>query len=286
LKRAIVLLSVGFVGGFVATFASPKLSGAEAPMVAAPRALAARVNAVMPAAAPVKQSASPNLLLANLGATAERSSPCPADMVSIEGKYCIDRYEAGLVEVGASSERAWPHNWPVDGHSVRAVSKRGIFPQSYISGKEAASACKASGKRLCKAPEWKQACMGPGKSTYPYGASRQVGRCNDNGKSPIARTTMLGGSPWSWENMNQPVLTTLADTVAPSGAFDDCVSGYGVHDMVGNVHEWIDDPNGTFLGGYFQDVELNGHGCGYKTDAHEFAYHDYSTGFRCCADAK
>ena len=48
----------------------------------------------------------------------------------------------------------------------------------------------------------------------------------------------------------------------------------------------VDDPAGTFQGGYYLDVRQNGDGCGYRTDAHEFAYHDYSTGFRCCADAE
>jgi sulfatase modifying factor 1 len=55
--------------------------------------------------------------------------------------------------------------------------------------------------------------------------------------------------------------------------------------MVGNLHEWTNDPNGTFQGGYYLDTHQNGDGCGYRTTAHEFTYHDYSTGFRCCADA-
>jgi hypothetical protein len=48
----------------------------------------------------------------------------------------------------------------------------------------------------------------------------------------------------------------------------------------------VSDPNGSFYGGYYQDVDTVGHGagCGYKTTAHEARYHDYSTGFRCCAD--
>jgi len=56
--------------------------------------------------------------------------------------------------------------------------------------------------------------------------------------------------------------------------------------MVGNLHEWVADPAGTFYGGYYQDVASVGHGegCGYLTTAHEARYHDYSTGFRCCSD--
>ena len=67
-----------------------------------------------------------------------------------------------------------------------------------------------------------------------------------------------------------------------------CVNGWGVYDMVGNIHEWVATdaslPNGTFAGGYYLDTTQNGQGCEYRTTAHAPAYYDYSTGFRCCAD--
>ena len=47
-----------------------------------------------------------------------------------------------------------------------------------------------------------------------------------------------------------------------------------------------DGTRGTFRGGYYQDTHRNGDGCTYRTTAHDVSYHDYSTGFRCCADAK
>jgi hypothetical protein len=58
---------------------------------------------------------------------------------------------------------------------------------------------------------------------------------------------------------------------------------------MGNLHEWGSDPadsegHGRFRGGFYGDAEENGPGCLYVTSAHELAYHDYSTGFRCCAD--
>jgi len=52
--------------------------------------------------------------------------------------------------------------------------------------------------------------------------------------------------------------------------------------MVGNLHEWTADPNGSFKGGYYMDTHKNGDGCFYTTTAHGPSYHDYSTGFRCC----
>ena len=87
-------------------------------------------------------------------------------------------------------------------------------------------------------------------------------------------------------NMNNPGINMQANTVSPGGMFWDCVSPWGIFDLVGNVHEWIDDPNGTFKGGFYVDAEINGHGCLYTTSAHALSYHDYSTGFRCCADLR
>jgi formylglycine-generating enzyme required for sulfatase activity len=89
---------------------------------------------------------------------------------------------------------------------------------------------------------------------------------------------------WTPAFMNDPRLDELPDTVAASGAFPRCTNGYGAVDMVGNLHEWVADPAGTFLGGYFMDTLQNGPGCEYRTRAHGFTYHDYSTGFRCCSD--
>src|SRR5450432_3120232 len=97
--------------------------------------------------------------------------PCPLGMASVGGAYCIDAYEASLVEtLPDGAERAWPYYRSVpDGVAVRAVSSGGVYPQGYISGLQARAACERSGKRLCRADEWKSACMGPRKTTFPYG---------------------------------------------------------------------------------------------------------------------
>ncbi|MFO0676309.1 MAG: SUMF1/EgtB/PvdO family nonheme iron enzyme [Polyangiaceae bacterium] len=213
---------------------------------------------------------------------------CPPDMATIDDRFCVDRYEASLVEILPNGdERAWSPYVSVEGHVVRAVSLAGVAPQGYISGRQAADACVRSGKRLCRASEWKTACMGPAHVKYGYGADDEPRRCNDYGRSPVTAT--WSGSPdergaWGWAHMNRTDLNQLEGTLKPTGSHPGCTNGYGVFDMVGNLHEWIDDPRGTFQGGYYQDTHLNGDGCGYKTSAHDFTYHDYSTGFRCCAD--
>ena len=218
---------------------------------------------------------------------------CPSDMVMIGRGYCIDTYEASLLQVNADgTEQPWPYYDLVsDQVKVRAVSVAGVFPQGYISGVQARTACEASGKRLCKPDEWKNACMGPKKTIFPYGNKREVGRCNDNGRSSMhffnADLDDKPENQWRWGfngNMTDPRLNQLEGTLTRSGERTGCTNEYGVYDMVGNLHEWVDDPDGTFQGGYYLDTHLNGDGCYYRTTAHPISHLDYSTGFRCCAD--
>jgi hypothetical protein len=218
---------------------------------------------------------------------------CPSDMVMIGTGFCVDVYEASLVQVlPGGGEQPWPYYEMVpEGVTVRAVSSAGVFPQGYVSGLQSRAACEASGKRLCKPDEWKAACMGPKKTMFPYGNTREVGRCNDNGRSSMHFFNPdLDDKPehrWMWGyagNMTDPRLNQLEGTLTRTGERDGCTNEYGVHDMVGNLHEWVDDPDGTFQGGYYLDTHLNGDGCYYRTTAHAISHLDYSTGFRCCAD--
>lgn len=228
-----------------------------------------------------------SLLAPEASPLASSRGPCPAGMASIDGKYCIDRYEASLVEVLPSGEqKAYPYFLGMEGHEVRAVSLPGVKPQAHISEKQAQAACKASGKRLCKPQEWRKACMGPEQTTWGYGEKKEEGRCNDHGRSPIGVIFPLAAKTWGWDQLNDEKLNQVEGTLAETGSHAGCTNGYGVYDMVGNIHEWVDDPAGTFQGGYYQDTHLNGDGCGYRTTAHNAVYHDYSTGFRCCADAE
>jgi formylglycine-generating enzyme required for sulfatase activity len=87
---------------------------------------------------------------------------------------------------------------------------------------------------------------------------------------------------YNWGNMNDARLNQLKGTLAKTGAYKKCRSGFGAFDMVGNLHEWTANPKGTFRGGYYLDTHQHGDGCDYKTTAHKPTYHDYSTGFRCC----
>lgn len=244
----------------------------------------------------------------------EARSPCPEGMATID-RVCIDRYEAHLVTRGPHGERArHPHFLrPDEGVVYEARSAPGVFPQAYISRVESAAACAEAGKRLCTRREWQRACRyradGQASTTYPYGDRWQPKRCN--AEKPHLLTLRFGAdsSRWRYAQFNDPSLSQEPDFLARSGAYDGCVGDAGVYDLIGNLHEWVSDNadtafearlrgegvprsfqywspgNAVFMGGFYSTHAELGPGCAFTTVAHDARYHDYSTGFRCCADA-
>jgi len=233
-------------------------------------------------------------------------SPCAAEMVEV-GVFCIDRYEAHLVH--ADSGKLHPATRELqEGVAYQARSQPGMLPQAYISRDEAAAACEHAGKRLCSAREWQQACKGRAGFKYPYGRDEVVGRCN-KGKAHVPAVLFGSGvTRLREQHLNDPRLNQLPGFLAKTGEHPDCVSDYGVYDMVGNLQEWVADDvnsalprkipvpqgvqnlgrrgNGVFMGGYVSSHREHGRGCEYVTTHHAPSYHDYSIGFRCCAVAK
>ncbi len=212
---------------------------------------------------------------------------CPPDMGLVFGATCVDRYEASVVE-RAPDGTFLPHapNQAFEvGHVYVARSVAGVVPQAYVSGEQVLAACLQAGKRLCAPVEWRAACGGSQGYVFPNGPDRVPARCHDSGVNPMltyhADTQARG---WGPVELNDPRNIELEGTLAKTGAFPECVNDFGLYDMVGNLHEWTADPNGTFQGGYWLDTSLHGDGCAYRTIAHPFDYRDYSIGFRCCAD--
>jgi formylglycine-generating enzyme required for sulfatase activity len=213
-------------------------------------------------------------------------------MVRIDD-YCIDRWEAYVVELDARGHES-PHSpyEVVDDLVVRAKSAAGVVPQAYVSRVQSAKACANADKRLCTAREFVTACSGGDPNTlYPYGGStRKKGACNEGKGSSMVRFFGWDSRKWTEAAFNDPRLNQWEGGLARTGAFPECVSPFGVYDCVGNLHEWVDekDPqgHGRFRGGFYGDAEANGSGCTYVTRAHAPTYHDYSTGFRCCSGLK
>lgn len=212
---------------------------------------------------------------------------CPAGMVPIDAASgCIDRFEASLEEVLADGSTAsWSPYFNPGTRRVRAVSLRGAVPQAYISGVQAGNACAEAGKRLCTDGEWLRACQGSAGSTYPYGDTHVLDRCNETRPEGHPAVEYFGTSaPWIWSELHHPCIDQLPDSLARTGEYALCETESGAFDMSGNLHEWTADPAGTFRGGFYFDATINGPGCLYATTAHDSGHWDYSTGFRCCAD--
>ncbi len=230
-------------------------------------------------------------------------------MVDLLGRFCVDPYEAVLERQDASG--AWvvhPHfERPTKGVVYRAASRPRELPQSYVSEVESEAACRASNKRLCTKAEWETACRGKGYKPFPYGVMGVAGKCN-TAKAHLLEKFFPGKTGFSYEDFNHPELAQQPGFLARTGEYADCTNTRGTFDMVGNLHEWVSskvdkellgsimvdgthrqhqpmiEGNGIFMGGFFSTREELGPGCYFTTIAHEQTYHDYSIGFRCCAD--
>ncbi len=246
-------------------------------------------------------------------ATSPATPACPAEMARIE-TFCIDRYEAHLVTRDPSGTLTrHPHfQRPEEGMTYEARSEAGVFPQAYISRTESQAACTNAEKRLCTRREWQRACKG-GRgalgTTYPYGARWEPKRCNAEKAHLLTLRFGADSRRWAYAQFNDPALDQEPGFLAKSGDYAGCAGEAGVFDLVGNLHEWVSDTasgafkanldnegiprafqywgpgNGVFMGGFYSTHGELGPGCDFTTVAHEPAYHDYSTGFRCCADA-
>lgn len=132
----------------------------------------------------------------------------------------------------------------------------GEGPVHTVSWLEAWSYCIDQGKYLCSKDEWVRACKGPDYLMFPYGNSYDFGACNTEGLEVVA-----------------------------SGAFDRCVSGFGVHDMSGNVFEWTssDQWGNLLFGGFYKAKEFEA-SCDFgfiPLPTERFARTPFA-GLRCC----
>ena len=78
------------------------------------------------------------------------------------------------------------------------------------------------------------------------------------------------------------------DQRVPAGSMPECVSPFGVHDITGNVNEWVERlgqkaPTRSGLkGGWWGPVRCR---CRPMTTFHKEDDYGYEAGFRCCRNA-
>lgn len=213
---------------------------------------------------------------------------CPDDMVLVEGAYCTEvkhdcvewlddeklpfarcrRYSAQSTCTGKHE----PKRFCIDRfeHSDDATTRLPLNQQSFA---KANKVCKAMGKRLCSESEWNFACEGEQMSPYPYGRERKP-VCNQDREDLYEKN---------------PKRRILRDLRWPNQA-NDCVSPFGVYNMVGN----LDEPTlregrqhahpfrNALKGGWWMAGRNR---CRPATTAHDEYYKDIQIGVRCCRAA-
>jgi formylglycine-generating enzyme required for sulfatase activity len=158
----------------------------------------------------------------------------------------------------------------------------GAKPEIMKTWYQARDACSAQGKRLCGDSEWTLACEGQERMPYPYGYARNDEACNIDKPHPDVDEKAIA-NPATREAEVERLWQG-----EPSGTRESCVSPYGVHDMTGNVDEWVVNESAHpyhsgLKGGYWGPVRDR---CRPMTTAHNEDFFFYQIGFRCCSEAE
>jgi formylglycine-generating enzyme len=203
-------------------------------------------------------------------------------MALVDGRFCMDKWEASTFNADRSEHSPF---LMIGNARVFAVSREDVVPQAHASAEDAERACKHAGKQLCTSQQWHDACKGSRAPyrVFPYGMTERKAACNIH--RPAHPTFLVFGTQLAdVVSLNDPRLNQQPNTVARTGEFSDCVTPEGIHDLHGNLLEWVMGPDRPLLlGGHYVDGKLHGPGCHYVTAGHDSKYADYTTGFRCCA---
>jgi len=216
---------------------------------------------------------------------------CLAGMVLVEGAMCVNvdqrclrwldeptQMQCAEFEQPKCTGRRRPVSVCVDRYEY--PNRAGVLPIVAVSWYEARRLCTAQGKRLCTESEWTFACEGETFQPYPYGVRRDRRACRID-YQPAAPDHARLRDPRTTVDESARLYGAL-----PSGTMARCVSSTGVHDMTGNVDEWVVNEDGVpfnsaLKGGWWGPIRAR---CRPATTAHNEGFIFYQIGFRCCAD--
>jgi len=214
---------------------------------------------------------------------------CAPDMVEVEGSFCTELQQTCLrrrkpwqcAEFEAPSRcegEGVPMRYCIDRYEF--PNREGALPAVMTSWVDAKKQCEAGGKRLCTDAEWTLACEGPERLPFPYGYARDASVCSIDKKSPRPHEARL------FSKRTQDAELARLDQREPSGEREKCVSAYGVHDLTGNVDEWVVNETGrphksSLKGGNWGEFR---NACRPTTRGHGEGFYYYQIGFRCCRD--
>lgn len=216
-------------------------------------------------------------------ADAGPTQPCPDDMLLVDGQYCpkvVHTCDKGVEAAGVlKGQRCAEYGEPKcdsDREHRRFCIDRDEYapeeealPLVHHSWTMARDTCQSLGKRMCFGSEWEFACEGEEMRPYPYGYVRDASLCNHDRK-------------------NLSLRGKLRDLRVESDERPNCLSPFGVRNLVGNVDEWtirdgfIKPYRSALRGGWWLAGRNN---CRAATTAHDEFYFGPQTGFRCCKDA-
>ena len=148
-----------------------------------------------------------------MGSNERWDDEAPEYIESVE-KFYIDRYEVTNTEYKKftyDTKRDTPYHWRPN---EKIPKNKKNHPVIYVNWHDANAYCKWKGKRLPSEQEWEKAARGETGNIYPW------------------------GNAWAIDKSNHPYKGSTG--TEPVGSYPNGKSPYGLHDMSGNVWEWVD----------------------------------------------